>query len=217
MKEKKFAQYVSNEKDQFRKLARANRGHIEFYIRDFTSKEVAMVTDNEWNVMSPEDTMVVALVNLIDVNDKNHSKNNSKNDKGRADTKKDNLSSEEKQKRYEDRIPAWKKVAPKDGEPTTMTKDGKVYFWCTKCRNGKGMWALHITEQHTSNFHDKEKKKVAFQADVTDIPSSSDSNEKTDQSSSTKQSSIQVKKELLTNAKAYLAQFSDFQKGGTQG
>jgi hypothetical protein len=226
MKEKKFAQYVSNEKDQFRKLARANRGHIEVYIRDFTSKEVAMVTDNEWNVMSPEDTMVMALVNLIDANDKNNSKNdsknNSKNDKGRADSKKDNLSSEEKQKRYEDRIPAWKKVAPKDEEPTTMTKDGKTYFWCTKCRNGKGLWALHTTEQHSSNYHDKEKKKVAFQAEVADIPSSSDSNEKTDQSSSkssssTKQPSIQVKKELLTNAKAYLAQFSDFQKGGTQG
>jgi hypothetical protein len=223
MKEKKFAQYVSNEKDQFRKLARANRGNIELYIRDFTSKEVAMVTDNEWNVMSPEDTMVMALVNLIDANDKTHSKNDSKTDKSRSDssTKKENLSSEEKQKRYDDRIPGWKKIAPKEEEPTTMTKDGKEYFWCTKCRNGKGMWALHKTEQHTSNFHNKEKKKVAFQAEVADIPSSSDSNEKTDQSasksSSTNQPSIQVKKELLTNAKAYLAQFSDFQKGGTQG
>ena len=213
MKEKKFAQYVSNEKDQFRKLARANRGNVETYIRDFTSKEVAMETDNEWNVMSPEDAMVMALVNLIDKKDKD----TTKGDGGRKDKlKKDDLSPEEKQKRYEDRIPAWKKVDPKDGEATTMTKDSKEYFWCTKCRNGKGLWALHKTEQHTSNFQHKDKRKVSFQADATDAPSSSDSSAKVE-SSSTKQPSIKVKKELLTNAKAYLAQFSDFQEGGTQG
>ena len=66
MKEKKFAKYVPNEKDMFCKLPRANWGNIKLYIRDFTSKEVAMVTDKEWNVMSPEDLMVMALVNIID-------------------------------------------------------------------------------------------------------------------------------------------------------
>ena len=209
MKEKKFAQYVSNEKDQFRKLARAQRGNVETYIRDFTSKEVAMETDNEWNVMSPEDTMVMALVNMLDKKDTDTSKNKDK-------AKKEDLTPEEKQKRYEDRIPAWKKVAPKEDEAKEMTKDSKDYFWCTKCRNEKGLWALHKTEQHTSNFQHKDKKKVAFQTETSEKSSSSDSKAK-ENSSSVKQPSITVKKELLTNAKAYLAQFSDFQEGGTQG
>lgn len=47
MKEKRFSMYVTNEKDIFRKLSRANRGSIDEYIRDMTSKQVAMEADNE--------------------------------------------------------------------------------------------------------------------------------------------------------------------------
>jgi hypothetical protein len=212
MKEKKFAQYVTNEKDMFRKLPRANRGNIELYIRDFTSKEVAMVTDNEWNVMSPEDAMVMALVNIIDAKKEQPTKRQKNNPT-------EELSSEEKQKRYEDRLPAWKKVEPKDGESMSMTKDSKEYFWCKKCRNGKGMWALHKTEQHTSGYKPKPKK-VSFQADAKseDTPDTTSGDNKDNKpKTGPSQPSISVKKELLTNAKAYLAQFSDFQQGGTQG
>mmetsp|Transcript_11555 Transcript_11555/g.13423 ORF Transcript_11555/g.13423 Transcript_11555/m.13423 type:complete len:747 (+) Transcript_11555:85-2325(+) len=71
--------------------------------------------------------------------------------------------SEEKQKRYDDSIPAWKKLPPKDGEPQSMINNGKEFFYCKKCRNGKGMWALHKIEQHTSNYQRPPRaKKVAF-------------------------------------------------------
>ena len=215
MKEKRFAQYVVQEKDRFRKLARANRGNVDDYIRDMTSKQVAMEADGEWNKMSPEDAMVMALVTMMDT-PKQTPKSNE------PTTSKD-LTPEERLKRYESRIPEWKKVPPKDGEPTTLEKNDKTYHWCTKCRLEKGMWALHNTEEHkgkpttttTTEKSTKEKKKVSFQAD-TSIPTPTESSD-SKTSTETKQPSIQVKKELLTNAKAYLAQFQDFQEGGAQG
>lgn len=220
MKEKRFAQYVTTEKDSFRKLPRANRGNVDEYIRDMTSKQVAMEADNEWNKMSPEDAMVMALVTMMD-NDKTKSKA----------TKKENessMSTEERQKRYEDRIPDWKKVAPQKDDPPTITKNDKAYHWCKKCRNEKGMWALHTTDEHKgttkSRSGDDYKKKVSFQADTSTDSSepSNDSATKQDQDSSKSNKkdpapSIKVKAELLTNAKAYLAQFQDFPKGGAQG
>jgi hypothetical protein len=218
MKEKRFAQYVVFEKDAFRKLPRNRRGTVDSYIRDMTSKQVAMEADGEWNKMSPEDAMVMAFVTMME--DPNHKQSKPQGAKKQDD---EDLSPEERQKRYEARIPDWKKIAPKEGEPTTIVKNGKTYHWCTKCRNGKGMWALHTTEEHRgksasnhSNQSDKNKK-VSFQAD-TKVESSKESKE-TSKPTEKQQSgpSIQVKKDLLNNAKAYLAQFQDFPKGGVQG
>ena len=66
MKEKEFARYVKQEKDIYRKKSRATRGRVEDYMRDMNNKEVAMKSDNEWNIMSPEDAMVMALVNVLE-------------------------------------------------------------------------------------------------------------------------------------------------------
>jgi hypothetical protein len=85
-----------------------------------------------------------------------------------------------------------------------MVENGKTYHWCTKCRNGKGLWALHKESEH-KDFCKKSKggKEVSFSADTK-----SDNGEP----------AIQVNKQLLTNAKAYLAQFnSDFCEGGPSG
>ena len=53
------------------------------------------------------------------------------------------------------KIPEWKKQAPKEGEPTTIVVDGCTYHWCTKCLNGQGMWAMHKT--HDPDFKEKAK------------------------------------------------------------
>ena len=43
----------------------------------------------------------------------------------------------------------WRALAPKPGEPSTCTKNGKVFNFCTKCKYGKGFWtATHTTETH---------------------------------------------------------------------
>jgi hypothetical protein len=208
MKEKEFARYVKQEKDIYRKLTRANRGRIEVYMRDMSNKEVAMKSDNEWNVMSPEDAMVMALVNVLEQTTKPSATKTNKDDSNKS-----NLSVEDRLKRKDAKIPDWKKVAPKEGEPKSKSKDDKTYYWCTKCRYGKGMWALHNDAAHKTDFksdtpktnQEKEKKKVTFAAAVI-------GDKKTDDDSGPK---IQVNKNLLTNAKAYLAQFQDFQDGGS--
>ena len=80
-------------------------------MRDFTQKEIAMRSDKEWNVMSPEDAMVMALVNALDTKsnkiDKVRTKTAGKSDKNKNDSKKESA------KRKDERIPDWKKIPPK--------------------------------------------------------------------------------------------------------
>jgi hypothetical protein len=215
MKEKEFARYVKQEKDIYRKLSRVNRGRIETYMRDMNNKEVAMKTDNEWNIMSPEDAMVMSLVNVIETMTKKSTKSTGDSKGTSKDDSKPSLSNEDKLKRKESKIPDWKKVAPKEDEPKEKANNDKTYYWCGKCRNGKGMWALHKESEHKFDFKsdnskqgngEKDKKKVSFAAAVTDgeEPNEVDGEPK-----------IQVNKSLLTNAKAYLAQFQDFPDGGS--
>ena len=39
-----------------------------------------------------------------------------------------------------------------------MEHEGRKYFWCTKCRNGKGLWVIHKTEEHTGRKGKKGKQ-----------------------------------------------------------
>ena len=47
---------------------------------------------------------------------------------------------------------AWRKIAPKEGEPHTKTFEGIEYKYCGKCRRGEGLWTkgegLHGTADH---------------------------------------------------------------------
>jgi hypothetical protein len=220
MQEKEFARYVRQERDAYRKLARSNRGRVETYMRDMCDKEVAMKADNEWNVMSAEDAMVMSLVNALEAvtkterRAKKKASNESDKDKSKQSDKNDK---ETEKKRRDDRIPEWKKIPPKEGEPITKEVDGKTYYWCTKCRDGKGQWALHKEEDHRtfpkSNNDSKSnsvRKNVSFKAAVTGEVDNDD------QSTSSEDPKIQVNPSILKNAKAYLAKFQDFQQGGSQ-
>ena len=137
-------------------------------------------------------------------------KDKSKSDKKKEDKQNDKDDSKKDRKDPEARIPAWKKAAPKDGEKKTLERNNRTYNWCTKCRNGKGMWALHRTDQHSSDFVRKSsnsndsKSKVTFDKDAKKDSKEDDP-------------AIKVRKELLSNAKSYLSQITDFQEGGAQG
>ena len=208
MKEKEFSRYVKQEKDTFRKLKKNNRPKIEQYMRDMAQKEVSMRTDKEWNVMSPEDTMLLALVNSISSNKSKKSKNKKDKTSDKQDDSKDTSDDAEKKppkkkKDKEARIPDWKKVPPKKDEPKKKEVDGKTYYWCKDCRGGNGMWALH--QVHDTNYkapsQDKNaSKKVNF----------------SDETKNNDGPKIQVNKSLLKNAKAYLSTFEDFREGGAQ-
>jgi Zinc knuckle len=44
---------------------------------------------------------------------------------------------------------SWKETPPTPGSPETITKDGREWFWCGKCRGGDGRWSTtHSTSTH---------------------------------------------------------------------
>jgi hypothetical protein len=224
MKEKVFAAYVSNQKDTYRETAKHSRSSIEDYIQRFTKKETSMIEDKKWNVASAEEQMIMALVSVIDSQSNNDKKKRfTEEDLKKASSdntkKSDPSSQQEKTKRKESKIPEWKKEAPTNDDPHEKEVDGRTYYWCSKCREGKGMWALHKESEHTNNFRGNNKQKDATGSKSVRFTNNTKSNkdDSTSDSESDGTPSIKVNKELLKNAKAYLAQFKDFQEGGTQG
>ena len=58
-----------------------------------------------------------------------------------------------KQKKVAEKVDTkrfWKEIPPKVGDPKNMHKDGKTWYWCSKCRGGEGRWTTtHNTATHT--------------------------------------------------------------------
>ena len=219
MKEKEFSRYVRSEKDAYRKLTRANRGHIDGYIRDFTKKELDMKEDNEWNVVSQEDAMIMALVNSLENQSKKKKNNNKRSNSRQKERVKENDSdanNEDKEKEEKKWVtPEWKMEKLKSGEAHEKVVNGRTYYFCPKCNKGNGMWTLHKPADHKDDWkfkrEDDKKKTVSFSAETKggqDVDSSDDDSTGP---------SIEVHKSLLDNAKSYLAQYQNFQEGGTQG
>jgi hypothetical protein len=205
MKEKEFARYVKQEKDEYRDTPRATRKSVDHYITKFGRKETAMKEDDEWNAISPEEGMILALVSMIEEKTKPKQKKESEkkpesvvDDKDDKEPKKP-LSQEEKQRLKETRIPDWKKVAPKEDEPTQKVVEGRTYYWCKHCRQGKGMWALH--KVHDFKFKPNGPKSGKDTDKSSKVSFSSD----TKKDDGNAEPSIKVNKELLNNAKSYLA------------
>ena len=175
-----------------------------------------METDREWNVLSPEDNMIMALVGYLESQDGKTTKTR-KTKKKKDNSKKDDEDSEkttgkdENKEKKKGGYPEWKTIAPKEGEPTTKTVDGKEFHFCTKCRGGKGLWARHKEKDHKNGFKPDNSKNGNSggqnSKQGTDKNANSNGNDP----------SIQVRKDLLSNAKAFLAARQDFQGGGVQG
>ena len=223
MKEKEFARYVNTERDNYRDTPKSSRMTIEKYMTKFQKKETAMKNDDIWNVASPEDAMIMALLTTLEKqSDSNKSTGGSRQREKTQDADWSTLTDEEKQKRRESKIPAWKKVTPKDGEESTKDKDGRKYYWCKLCRQGKGMWAMH--SEHKDDFRPQRKQKqddtdaVSSEKKVSFAIESEATTDKTtdDKAKDDDKPKAKVKKALLDNARSYLAQFDgqDFQQGG---
>lgn len=41
---------------------------------------------------------------------------------------------------------------PKDGEPKEKTIDGKLMYYCGKCKRGKGRWTNHKETEHVDGY-----------------------------------------------------------------
>ena len=218
MHEQEFKRYVKQLQDERRDAPTANKKTIDQIIKLINGKEIAMQTDNEWNVMSPQDAMIAALMTTMD-NSKNAKKDEKSRNKEKVKDVKDKKKSFEKKKESKQKF--WKREAPKDGEPTTKEVDGRKFHWCTKCRGGNGMWALHKTEDHNDNYVPPARRNTDSSKSQS---KTDDSSKKVSFSSTTKKQdgnkkgpSIKVSKDLINSTKTYLAKFSDFQQAGAQG
>lgn len=226
MKEKEFNRFVRELRDQEARKAKANRASIDEIIREIADKQTRMETDHEWNVMSQEDTMIMALAGMLEsvqppVKKKSKKSNKSGDESKTTSNEKDNKDSKPKSK--DDRFPEWKKTPPTGTESRSKIVNNRTYYWCTKCRDGKGLWAMH--EVHDDNFVPSSQRK-SYKSALTTEQESTDSEKKVsfntepvvNESESESEPQIQVKSQLLlNNTKAYLSQFQDFQKGGLQG
>ncbi len=226
MREKEFNRFVRELRDQEARKAKANRASIDEIIREIADKQTRMETDNEWNVMSQEDTMIMALAGMLETA---HAPAKKKSKKTKQSTENSDTSSknkdnkEPKSKNKEDRFAEWKKIPPTATESKTKIVSDRTYHWCTKCRDGKGLWAMH--EVHDDNFVPSTQRK-SYKSALTTEQEPAESNKKVsftaepvvDESESDSEPQVKVKSQLLlNNAKAYLSQFQDFQKGGLQG
>ena len=163
MCEKEFTRCVKQVKDEQARKDRASCDTVDKIISIICAKQTRMKSDKEWNIMSPEDTMMMTLVWIIDAKQKNgKTKNNkTKQEKGKEKEKpkdpKKQLTGEECKKLKESRIVDWMKKAPKPGKPKAKEVDGCTYHFCSKCCDGKGMWVLCKESNRKDNFKQSPK------------------------------------------------------------
>ena len=180
-----------------------------------------MKEDNEWNVVSQEDAMIMALVNSLENQVKKKKPGNKRSNSRQKERVKDDESSKDNEDKEKKKwtTPEWKLQKPKPGEAQEKVVNGRTYYFCPKCNKGNGMWTLHKPSDHKDNWKlsksdkqdDDKKKTVSFSAETK----GGQDNDSSDDDSTGP--SIEVHKSLLDNAKSYLAQLQNFQEGGTQG
>ena len=132
MKEKEFTRFVKNLEDDESAKEKPNRDTIEEVIRKIGAKQTRMETKGEWNAVSQEDAMIMALTSLVE----GKSNSNPESTVGKTNAATTELSSKKKAKLKDSKIPDWKKKPPGEDKPKSMIVDGRTYYWCPKCRNG---------------------------------------------------------------------------------
>ena len=109
----------------------------------------------EWLKLDEDQETILALKAQLnkDNKDKDGSKKGKKGKKGEKgdDKKKKRKGDKENNEPYEK--PAWKKQAPKSGEPKKKEVEGKTYHWCT----GHKEWTIHTSAECRRNKNREEK------------------------------------------------------------
>jgi hypothetical protein len=122
--DKDFNSYIKSKED------RHNEGETldpKKFMAQVLNHYLIKVEKKEWTAPTKAEESIVALEAQL------------KNLKGQLGQAKDFSSAKERAATRDRSTPAWKKKAPKPGEATTMTKQGKLYNWC-KFHN---LWCIH--------------------------------------------------------------------------
>ena len=129
MKEKEFTTFVKNLQDDQAMLPRATRDSVDQIITKLKAKQTRMTTNNEWNVISPEETMIMALVSHLEQQSNGNksiaNKKKKKKLKGVDESEADINEDTENKNKSTGNYPIWKTEAPKEGEAVTQMKGDK--------------------------------------------------------------------------------------------
>ena len=123
--DKEFVKYIDQKKNDYDEGI--NVTPIKLMLLA-ANKYKTMKQDNEWNAPSIEQEQIIALraqINKLKL---------SKANKDKPDVKETNVNPQKTKSKWKrrDTRPSWMFVAPKQGEPTKKTVNGKVWQWCSK-------------------------------------------------------------------------------------
>ena len=128
MKETEFSNFVSREREDYRKLPAASRKKVDLLLGTFIDKQTNMESDSKWNKLSMEQAQILSLLAS------NYDKGSTRPPKRHTQ----NAVSGE-QTKYQPR--PWRTKAPKDGAPLEkITKGGHTFKWDPAGNNGTGFW-----------------------------------------------------------------------------
>jgi hypothetical protein len=142
-----FRQYISKKQDDYHD---GNLGHeftYESLMAQATAKFTYLTTRKIWGAKLPDEECLIAMIaylkgklELAPALDAKGKKEGTKEVKDALKTKnKKNTSNKTYQKKEE----AWKRLPPKDGEPTTKDIGGKKYQWCVHHM----VWGIHSAQE----------------------------------------------------------------------
>ena len=191
-----YRSFIENRFTLYMSTPRINRPTLREESKIIIRQESWMTSRKIWNKRSKPESQIMALATDLYVNSTNGSSSSSTNSNGgsgRGNSNRRNRnnnssnngnSNATSDQPTEFKYNKWKVTAPTDGI-TTQTRNNKEYHWCTKCREGKGLWARHSTENHkadyksnnsTSSQSNGNNSRVTFQATTDGSPSDQGNN-----------------------------------------
>ena len=203
MQDEHFARVVSDEKRSYRREPVATRKTHSELIEVFKREQTDLEADGKWNKPN-KDQQILALTSVLQSvvkqvnNVRTHGWNGNGNGNGTRNNNGNGNSNGNGNVNGRDRrtrAPAWK-YKREDGQ-TTITKDGKQYWWCDKHTNpetgSKGMWVRHKPEDHKDNFFSK-----AASERNNELPGQSNTSSSPAPPNSSDTPSVQVDSRLFT-------------------
>ena len=181
MKETEFANFVSREREDYRKQPTTSRKTVDSLLGTFIDKQTNMESDSKWNKLSMEQSQILSL--LVSNQDKDNKRSANRNATNRNAMNDDSG----EQTKYQPR--PWRTKAPKDGAPLEkVTKGGHTFKWDPVGNNGTGFWdfvksgdnsavslsvgsSLKPESENSQNVHQaqkKAKKTVSFDEKTKD-------------------------------------------------
>ena len=156
--DKYFVDYINRKKENYEEGGNIT---VDSILSDALNKFQSLKNEGLWQSKVEKDDKIVALTTQFQqmkdtlLKDKNLRLSDNVKSKSKGGKKQNKPKSKAAKKKQRDQVEAWKKVAPKTGEPQTKVhSNGKTYYWC----EDHMMWCIHKPADC-----EERKKRVAAQ------------------------------------------------------